>query len=155
MSQLLDASSGNQQGGRAASRVISCAPSLSAWPNLAGPFTADLTPTLWAKAAGYPSHLYAQVLRRLPDPDGYGAELASTASPPQLVHLAPHSARHLIIPTQLSFVVEGACAGLALLDDQDQVQCYGVLRGISARVRVSNEIVFPRFSVRILKPPQT
>lgn len=109
------------------------APSTSPRRFTAGPFGAELRPSLIASGnGGYSDRLLLGLLSSKPDVDGFGGvELVQPGYDRQPVELSSRNATHLTIarPVLISFFPGADVSTVGLFNDDGELEAFGALRG--------------------------
>lgn len=124
--------------------------------NLHGPFSAALSPSIPARAAGdYPSEVFIGLLMSKPDPDGMGGkELDAPGYERQAVELLSRSRSHLCVSRPVLFEIFNCptVTHLALFDGDGQIFAHGALRGRTTEASPPSRFEFPGHQILVRRP---
>lgn len=129
-----------------------------ALPHYRGPFTCEMVGSILMRdGTPPPPQMFAALLAKSPDPDGYNYAEIEGSWPRQPVRIVARSATHLAISHPLVFEVGPQdVPSLGLFDEPDpgsgRLWCYGALRSSSVADRPEDRFEFPAFGVLIKRP---
>ena len=121
-----------------------------------GPFSSELTPTLWTKIRGaVPGRLFLGLLSRPPNPDGDGyEELVSDGYRRIEIDLVDRTARHRA-NTNAVYLVVADCSPpvthIGLFDETGSLQFYGRLLSTRESSRPAKQFEFRPCALRVIR----